>query len=239
MKAERMVASRVFYRLAIAAFVTVPMLAGGLSPAHALSELKPIGGDPVTPGQAAGNPPGLDVEAPESPATPSADTTNETPAKPKAETVEFSHDFAKLPEPVRKLREQIIEAAASGDPERLRALIGSGEDRTMLPVAEDDDPIAALKGISGDEDGLEILAIILDLLSTGYAHRDAGKADEVYVWPYFTDKSLSTLTAPEKVELLRIVTAGDLGGMLEYGSYNFFQMGITPDGKWKYLTAGD
>lgn len=232
-------AFRVISRLGITVLVAAPLLAGGIAPANALSELKPLGGDPVTPGQAAGNPPGLTIEPPGRSDAVTPDAEGAGPSKPKAETVEFSHDFTKLPEPVRKLREQIIEAAASGDPERLRALIGSGEERTMLPVAEDDDPIAALKGISGDEDGLEILAIILDLLSTGYAHRDAGKPDEVYVWPYFTDKTLSTLSAPEKVELLRIVTAGDLGGMLEYGSYNFFQMAITPDGKWKYLTAGD
>lgn len=237
MTARHTGAFRVFSRMAVASLLATPLLLASVSTAPALSELKSIGGDPVTPGQAAGNPPGLDIDAPKS-ATPPANPTDAT--KPSAGSeVEISHDFAKLPEPVRKMREKIIEAAASGDPERLRPLLGTPDDHTLIPAAEGDDPIAALKGISGDADGLEILAIILDLVSTGYAHLNPGEPDETYVWPYFAEKGLGSLSAPEKVELLRIVTAGDLGGMQECGSYNFFQIGITPDGKWKYLTAGD
>ena len=210
------------------------------SPALALSELKTIGGDPVTPGQAAGNPPGLDLNG--STTLPGKGNTTSGDAKkdePPA-TIEYSHDVSKLPEPVRKMREQIIEAAVSGDPERLRALIGTGEKRTQIPAAEaGDDPIEALKSISGDADGLEILAILLDLITAGYAHVNPGEPDEVFVWPYFAEKNIQSLSAPEKVELLRIVTAGDLMGMQDYGSYNFFQIGLTPDGRWKFLTAGD
>ena len=237
MKARHTDAFRVFSRIAVASLLATPLLLASVSTAPALSELKSIGGDPVTPGQAAGNPPGLEVDAPKGATAPSKTTEPATSAP--ATAVEVSHDFAKLPEPVRKMREKIIEAAASGDPERLRPLLGTPDDHTLIPAAEGDDPIAALKGISSDPDGLEILAIILDLVSTGYAHLNPGEPDETYVWPYFAEKGLTSLSAPEKVELLRIVTAGDLGGMQEYGSYNFFQLGITPDGKWKYLTAGD
>lgn len=212
------------------AFAVALALSFSASPALSLSELKSIGGEPVTPGQAAGNPPGLSLDG-----TSTGAGKSDTPT-----SVEYSSDPAKLPEPVRKLREQIIEAATSGLPERLRPLIGSGEGRTQIPAAEaGDDPIEALKAISGDEDGLEILAIILDLISSGYAHINAGEPDEVYVWPYFAEKNIQALSAPEKVELLRIVTAGDLMGMQDYGSYNFFQMGLTPDGRWKFLSAGD
>lgn len=204
----------------------------------ALSELKSIGGEPVTPGQAAGNPPGLDLGGDGN--LSSRQKAENGKANEAPSTVTFSHDPAALPEPVRKLREKIIEAATAGDPERLRPLIGTGKERTQIPSGdEDEDPIEALKAISGDADGLEVLAIILDLISTGYAHVDAGEPDEVFVWPYFAQKDIQSLTAPEKVELLRIVTAGDLMGMQEYGSYNFFQIGLTPDGRWKFLTAGD
>src|SRR5262249_45063172 len=47
-------------------------------------------------------------------------------AKPNAGSsgkVEFLFDISKAPEPVRKLRETIVEAAASGDLERLRPLM--------------------------------------------------------------------------------------------------------------------
>lgn len=65
----------------------------------------------------------------------------------------------------------------------------------------------------------------------------ASTPDEAYVFPYFSGKPLNTLTAPEKVELLRIITAGDLADMQEYGNYSFYRIGISPDGKWKFFTA--
>lgn len=80
---------------------------------------------------------------------------------------------------------------------------------------------------------------MLDIISTGFVHVGQGTPDEMYVWPYFAEKDLKALTPPERVELLRIVTAGDLSDMQEFGGYNFYRLGITPDGKWKYFTAGD
>lgn len=203
---------------------------------QALSELKTIGGDPVTPRQATGGT-GLDIDSMN---VQSGSSSAGQPTKTTPDTVEYSYDAAKLPEPVRKLREKLIEAAASGDPERLRPLLETGAKPTQIPAADDgSDPIDALKSLAGDPDGLEILAIMLDLLATGYAHVNPGAPDETYVWPYFSEKNIQSLSAPEKVELLRIVTAGDLMAMQEYGSYNFFQIGLTPDGRWKFLTAGD
>ena len=102
------------------------------------------------------------------------------------------------------------------------------------------DPIDALKAISGDNDGMEILAILLDILSTGFVQLDKGTAEEAYVWPYFRRQVARSSARPkEKVELLRIVTAGDVAEMQEYGNYNFFRIGITPDGRWKFLSVGD
>ncbi len=154
-------------------------------------------------------------------------------------SVVIEHDISRAPEAVRKLREQMIEAAASGDIEKLRPFIAGGASQFRIDGGESEDPIAALKSYSGDPDGLEVLAIIIDLLSTGYAHIDTGTPDEAFVFPYFAGKPLNTLTAPEKVELLRIITAGDLADMQELGNYSFYRIGISPDGKWKFFTAGD
>ncbi|MCD4660382.1 hypothetical protein [Agrobacterium sp.] len=154
-------------------------------------------------------------------------------------SVVIEHDMSKAPEAVRKLRQQIIDAAASGDIEKLRPFIAAGQNAFRIDGSDSEDPIAALKSYSGDPDGLEVLAIIIDLLSTGYAHIDAGTPDDAYVFPYFAGKPLNTLTPPEKVELLRIITAGDLADMQEYGNYSFYRIGISPDGKWKFFTAGD
>ena len=147
-------------------------------------------------------------------------------------------DPSKLPEPVRRMRGLIQEAAASGDIERLRQLTDPGPRQTQVN-GETNDPIEAMRSYSGDPDGLEILAILLDILSTGAARLDAGTPDETYVWPYFAGKDLASLTPAERVELLRIVTAGDLMGMEEAGNYNFYRIAITPEGEWKSFTGGD
>lgn len=165
-------------------------------------------------------------------------TTAEEPET--VEPVEVLTDVAKIPAPVARMRELIVEAAASGDIERLRPLLGKGPTQTQVTgVSGDEDPIAILKGLSGDQEGVEILAILLDVLSTGFVLVDKGTPQEAYVWPYFAEKKLSSLTAPEKVDLFRLVTAGDFADMEEFGSYNFYRVGIMPDGKWKFFIAGD
>ena len=165
-----------------------------------------------------------------------ADDTPDQPDIP----AEFVNDLDKLPEPVKKMRIALVEAAASGDIEKLRPLLSSGEDETQVSVGDaPEDPIAALKSLSGDADGREVLAILLDIINTGAAHTDKGTPQEAYVWPYFAEKNLDTLSPPEMVELYRIVTAGDVSDMKEFGGYNFYRLGISPDGKWKFFVAGD
>lgn len=164
------------------------------------------------------------------------DKSDDEPQAP----VEVLYDIGKAPEAVRRMRELIVEAAASGDIERLRPLLGKGVTETQVSIVETDEgPVETLKGQSGDSEGIEVLAILLDVLATGFVHVGKGTPDEMYVWPYFAEKPLATLTPPEKVELLRIVTAGDFADMQEFGSYNFYRIGITPDGQWKFFITGD
>jgi len=154
--------------------------------------------------------------------------------------VEVFYDIKKAPPAVAKMREKIVEAAASGDISRLKELMNFGPNQTEVSVGEHpEDPVAELKSLSGDEDGIEILAILLDILSTGYVHVGQGTKDEVYIWPYFAEKPMSALSPPERVELLRLVTAGDVADMKEFGGYNFYRVGISPDGSWKFFVAGN
>lgn len=237
--------------LLLATSTLVPMLQS--PPAFALSELKRVPGDPVETEQL---PDGEQDEAPEEDPEedtgplqipmpdplvqkPGAATKDDTlDAEPPAAPVEVLSDISKIPAPVARMRELIVEAAASGDIERLRPLLGKGPTQTQVGDGQDD-PIDTIKSLSGDGEGLELLAIMLDLLSTGFVVVDKGTPDELYVWPYFAEKPLSSLTPPEKVDLLRLVTAGDYAGMEEFGSYNFYRIGITPDGQWKFLQGGD
>lgn len=179
--------------------------------------------------------------ATQSPSLSSPQETNKVTAEDtKHANLEVMYDFSKAPEPVRKMREKLVEAAASGDPEKLRPLLSEGAEPTALALGSDNgDPIATIKSVSGDPDGVEVLAIMMDVLNAGFVHVNPGTSDDAYVWPYFAEKPLNTLTLREKVELMRIVTAGDYENMLDAGNYNFFRIGIAPDGKWKFFTAGD
>ncbi|MGN6549380.1 MAG: hypothetical protein ACTHJ3_05765 [Pararhizobium sp.] len=173
------------------------------------------------------------------------DTTTDDPAKEKSVTkpapaLPILHDLSKLPEPVRRMRQLIMEAAKTGDLTKLRPLIGKGPTATQLAIGgKDTDPIDYLRSVSGDQGGQEILAILLDVLDSGFVDMDKGTPDEAYVWPYFFTTPLATLTPPQRVELFRIITAGDFEDMKAYGGYNFYRVGISPDGQWKFFLAGD
>ncbi len=159
---------------------------------------------------------------------------------PNAPLPEIIYDLDRLPPQVKRMRELIVEAAKSGDIEALRPLIGTGPDSTQLALGGiDGDPIEFLKGLSGDEEGQELLAILEEVFNAGYVHLDAGKPGELYVWPYFVAVPLDRLNARQKVELFKIVTAGDLEDMKTYGTYIFYRVGISPEGKWEFFVAGD
>jgi hypothetical protein len=159
---------------------------------------------------------------------------------PDAPVPEILYDLTKLPEPVQRMHRLILEATKSGEIDRLKPLLGMGDDATMLSLGGiDGDPIEFLKQQSGDGEGHEILAILEEVLEAGFVHIDIGKPEELYVWPYFFAVPLEKLTSPQFVELFRIVTAGDYEEMKNYGAYVFYRVGITPDGRWTFFVAGD
>lgn len=245
------------FALVLAAFITA-------GPALALSELKPLPAAPSdqlpsdqriddgaqTPtappleGPVTGPDGGLPDPAPiiRQDGPPPDDAVVDLPDTPEdpGPLPEVVYDPTKLPAPAARMRQLIIEAAATGELEKLRMLLGSGPTATRLAVSEvDGDPVEYLKSVSGDAEGQEILAILLDVLSAGYVHVDAGTAEEMYVWPYFAAVPLEALKPAQRVELLRIVTAGDVDDMRAYGAYNFYRVGITPDGEWRLFLTGD
>jgi hypothetical protein len=150
----------------------------------------------------------------------------------------IEYDVDKLPAPVRRLREQITEAALSGDIDRLGPIFeANGEPVVSFGGAEN--PIDYLKSISGDPEGREILAILLEVLEQGFVHIDVGSPDEMYVWPYFARYPPEGLSGPQMVELFTLLTAGDYEDMKIFGTYQFYRVGISPDGTWRYFVAGD
>ncbi|HWK65616.1 MAG TPA: hypothetical protein VNS34_11780 [Rhizobiaceae bacterium] len=159
---------------------------------------------------------------------------------PNAPLPEIIYDVERLPEPVKRMRNLILEAAKSGDIEALRPLIGKGTDGTLLALGGvEGDPIEFLREGYRDSDGQELLAILEEVLNAGYVHLDAGKPEELYVWPYFVAVPLERLDSRQRVELFKIVTAFDYEEMKASGAYTFYRTGISPDGHWEFFVAGD
>lgn len=159
------------------------------------------------------------------------------PVQASTDLPPVEYDVAKLPEPVRKLREQLMEIARTGDIEKLRPLMKPGA--PTLSDTSAGDGVEFLKTQSGDEEGREILAILLEVLEAGYVHADIGTPDEAYIWPYFARQPLDKLTARQMVELFKLITAGDYEDMKSFGAYIFYRIAIRPDGTWQYFIAGD
>lgn len=193
--------------------------------------------DPATPSNNSTEAPAATDAQTESDEQASPDAAPDRTAEPPAEIL---RDLSVLPEPTRRMRELILEATKSGDIEKLRPLLGTGDSATQLSLSGiDGDPIAFIKELAGDEGGQEILAILEEVLEAGFVHLDANTANDIYVWPYFFAVPLETLTPPQRVELFRIVTAGDYEEMKSYGTYIFYRVGITPKGEWSFFVAGD
>lgn len=252
-------------RLALV-LLAAPCLAGlaalmATSPALALSEigredLPPPSTTPASPGEEPTAPgiriPGNTVPPPD-PLQPSPPTTDDPEgldggqdglARPEIDEngplPEIVYNLDRLPEPVRRMHGLIVEAAKTGEIERLRPLLGLGDDATQLSFGDvEGDPIDFLKGLSGDPDGQEILAIMEEVMNAGFVHLEAGTPNEIYVWPYFFGIPLDKLDSRQKVELFKIVTAGDLEDMKQFGTYIFYRVGITPEGRFAFFVVGE
>ncbi len=155
-------------------------------------------------------------------------------------TTRISHDVTLLPRAVQKLRQSIIDAARSGNLNSLKPLMAADNSAPQLGYGEEQaDKIEILRGLSGDHDGQEILAILLEVMESGYAHVEPDTDTEIFVWPYFAHMNLDLLTPAQRVELFTLVTAGDYEDMRDFGAYHFFRVGISKEGIWEYFVGGD
>jgi hypothetical protein len=188
------------------------------------------------------------------PAPPASEAPGAKPAEPAAKPdprasaarqpqaaalPEIVTDLSRLPARVARTRERILAAALSGDLHKLVTVMQTNETMPIFSFSNDRDPVAYWKANYPDSDGVEALAILVTVLQTGFVHVDVGTPQEMYVWPYFARTPLKALKPEQKVELFRIVTGSDYKDMLDFGAYNFYRVGISPDGTWQYFVAGD
>jgi len=148
-------------------------------------------------------------------------------------------DPARLPPAVEGMRERILKAARSGDPQKVLALMHAGASMTVFSHTQRLDPTVVWRDNYPDSDGIEALSILTTLLSTAPIRTDADTPAETYLWPYFAKMSLKSLTPAQKVDLFRIITGADYREMLATGRYAFYRVGIAPDGSWRYFVSGD
>jgi hypothetical protein len=183
------------------------------------------------------------VESQPPAASGSAAPATEAPPAAKtapAEKPDVLYDPGLLPDPVRAMRDKILEAALSGDLEKLKIVVQTNEMPPAFSFGENQtDPIAAMKEQSNDGEGREVMAILAEVLEAGYVHVDKGTPQEMFVWPYFAQYPITELTPAQTIELFKIVTSFEYNEMKEFGAYNFYRVGIGPDGTWHFFVAGD
>ena len=175
------------------------------------------------------------IQPPAAPGAPQAPAVATEPSVP----AEIITDLSRLPVPVARMRQRILEAARSGDLEKLLLVMQSNETLPVFSFGDEKDPIAFWRANFPDSDGVEILATLIQILETGFVHVARGTPQDMYVWPYFAQTPLKDLSREQKVELFRIVTGSDYKEMTAFGAYSFYRVGIAPDGVWHYFVAGE
>lgn len=155
-------------------------------------------------------------------------------AKQAADDTEILYDAASLPQPVQRILRAIILAAQTGDIEAMRPVLESNELKPMVAAKHVDDPIAYWREQSVDGSGRDVLAAMLNMLDTGFVL--TGKDhDAMYVWPYFAEVDIGTLSPQQQVQFFRAVPPSLAKTMKEKGEYSYYSLGISPSGVWHYF----
>jgi hypothetical protein len=152
---------------------------------------------------------------------------------------EVSRDLDKLPAGVRRMRMRIIEAARSGDIGKLTTAIESNELPPSFVRGQRLDPIAYLRERSADGAGREVLALLLNMLEQPFGRIEAGKPQEMFVWPYVATLDPKAWTPEQIVDAYRVLPARDVKETLARGRYVGPRLGIGPDGTWHYFLTGE
>jgi hypothetical protein len=122
----------------------------------------------------------------------------------------------------------------SGEIENLRTVLEMNELKPMVAVGAVADPIAYWKQHSASGDGRDVLAGLVAVLNSGFVKVKEGP-EVMYVWPYFAEKDLASLTPEEAAELNKLVPAPLAAAMLQSGKYGYYRVGIDANGVWHYF----
>lgn len=151
---------------------------------------------------------------------------------------EILRDVSTLPAPVARMRTAILGSAMRGSIEEMRVAVDMNEIPPMIAAEKAGDPVAYWRKISGDGEGREILAVMIQLFRTGFVRKTSPQGGEMYIWPYFAEMPLDKLTPAQEVELLTLVPAARAKEMRAKGKYDHYRIGIGQNGVWHFFMAG-
>ena len=126
--------------------------------------------------------------------------------------------------------------------EDLKSALDWNEMKPDFGFAPTDDPITALAAASSDGKGLEILAVLAEILEMQPAALPLGKDLEnnlIYVWPYLAETPIESLTAAEEVDLYRLVSGAKVAEMREKKRWTWWRLVIGADGTWQSFKKPD
>jgi hypothetical protein len=175
-------------------------------------------------------------DAPKSSVPQMVPDTTKTPeaVKPNGAQQQILYDPQSLPAAVKQTLQEIFETAQGGDIDAMRPVLEENELKPMVAATHVDDPVAFWKKNSADGEGRDVLAALLNILSTGYVKSGQGN-DAIYIWPYLAEMDLTKLTPAQEVELYRIVPADKALAMKKSGKYTYYRIGVSPTGVWQYF----
>ncbi len=157
------------------------------------------------------------------------------PAAPERENdqgyqnLEIHRDLTLLPETVKRMRDELLAAAKSGNVEALRPIVKRQTNMPVLSFGAVLDPILFLRDSSNDGEGRELMAIMIELLEAPYAVSPAENGEpEIYVWPAYASNDLENLSPQELIDVYKIVSHQDLEEMQLYGGWYFFRVASMP-----------
>lgn len=144
-------------------------------------------------------------------------------------------DVNAIPVHVAETRDAILAAVKSANLDDLTGIIDAQDTKPDFGIETGNDPIAALKKLSADGGGREILAAMAEVLDVAPATLPLGKDLEnnlIYVWPYLAEKPLEQLNGAEQIDLFRLVPAAKVVEMREKKRWLWWRLAISADGSW-------
>ena len=117
----------------------------------------------------------------------------------------------------------------------MRPVFESNELKPMVTTSFVDDPIAFWKKESADGTGRDVLAAMLNVLSTGYVRVGPRQGRDLHLALFRRDRSCqadarrrrSSSTASSRPQLAL--------PMKKSGKYSYYRLGVSPTGVWQYF----